>query len=386
MNIVHSPSSNSLCVERTRLLWLDFASGVMLLWMILYHAISYALGYELEGYRYISDMSLLPNDLHRFVSISQEGTLEVLNPCSLIPWLHFFMPWFFYKSGMFFQKRSLRELWYKDSKKLLGSFIIWSLVGFFVFVLIGLVNNSITLRTYTYSIVRGLFLTGKVPVNIPLWFLLTLFMVRFIANKFLPDRENTYVFYIKIFLVILVGYIVSYVAYRYNHRLLPYWVANSAAGLSFFALGYAMRDIETKWWLVAPSMIVYLIGCVVGFPMVDMWPNKVVNGNYMLWIPVAFSCILIFNSVCRFIYSYIRVKPLEWIGQNAMTIYVSHILIISVVVDIILRNSTLVLSPLWVVSLIMVMCALLLPICCWLRNIIVRRYLINYNQRIKNVQ
>lgn len=295
-SIVNAPETN-------RLPWLDFASGIMILWMIAYHVIQVVWGYE-------------------------------VNPCVVFPWLHFFMPWFFYKSGMFFQKRSVKELWMKDRQKLLKTFLIWAIVGYVLFLFIGICNHTLTLRNTTYLVIRRLFMAGAPPLNTPLWFLLTLFGVRFVANIALPDRGDEFGV-LKLVGVVLLGYIVSYLAYRFNHRLLPYWVANGAAGLSFFALGYAVRDWEPKWWLCLLCIVVYVTGCIHGFPMVDMLPNKLLNGHYLLWVPIAFCCIVFFNTICCRLYKLIRIRPLEWVGKNAMLIYLSHMLIIQIIMAVI---------------------------------------------------
>lgn len=86
--------------DTSRLPWLDFASGIMILWMIMGHAINAAWGYEVRDLWGIRDASLLPKGVHAF--INNEGALELLSPCVVFPYLHFFMPWFFYKSGHFF--------------------------------------------------------------------------------------------------------------------------------------------------------------------------------------------------------------------------------------------------------------------------------------------
>ena len=363
-NISSTINSQSPIAD-SRLPWLDFASGIMILWMIVYHAISCAWGYEIRDLWGITDASLLREGVHAF--INGEGNLEVMNPCVVFPWLHFFMPWFFYKSGQFFKKTSTKDLWKKDSQKLLKTFVIWSAIGYIFYLLIGLLNDSLTLRNTTYSIVRGLFLTGKVPINTPLWFLLTLFGVRFVANKILPERGDRYT-WVKIVSIVLVGYAICYLAYRFNHRLMPYWVANGAAGLSFFALGYAMRDLETKWWLIVPCAVVYILGCIFGFPIVDMWPNEVVTGNYLLWIPVAFGCVVTFNAACKWITQYIRIKPIEWVGQNAMTIYVVHVLIVKLLVELVLWRCNVSISSVQGIGLIVAAYAVVLPICCWVKN------------------
>lgn len=343
-----------------RLPWLDFASGIMILWMIIYHAISSAWSYELNGYWHITDLSLLPEGIKAF--INDDGKLQALNPCTIFPFLHFFMPWFFYKSGQFFQKRSMKELWQKDSQKLLETFVIWSFVGYALFLLFGWLNDSLTLRNTTYSVVRGLFLTGKVPINTPLWFLLTLFGVRFVANWLLPERGDRFA-WVRVAAIVVIGYAVSYLAYRIDHRLLPYWVANGSAGLAFFAMGYALRDWEQKWWLVIPCAVVYLMGCIFGFPIVDMWPNELVAGHYFLWIPVSLCSIVAFNAFCRLLYRSVRVKACEWVGQNAMTIYVVHSVIFIFITSLFAYYSIQI-SSRWLLCVILFAYAIVLPLCC----------------------
>jgi fucose 4-O-acetylase-like acetyltransferase len=351
-NIVSSVSSSE------RLPWLDFASGVMILWMIVYHALQAAWGYDARHLWGITDAALIPEGVRAF--INSEGKLEVLNPCVVFPFLHFFMPWFFYKSGQFFKKQSTKQLWKKDSQKLLKTFVIWSAIGYVFFLLLGWMNDTLTLRRATYSILRGLFLRGQVPINGPLWFLLSLFGVRMVANWLLPKRDEQFA-WLRIIAVVLIGYVVSYLAYRFDHRLLPYWVANGASGLSFFALGYAMRDWEAKWWVVVPCMIVYIVGCVVGFPIVGMWCNTLFNGNYLLTIPIAFCCIVFFNAVCRFVCQYIHLKPIEWVGKNALTFYVVHGLIYVTLRQIFI-NSDAQISSLKLLGIILLTYAIILPL------------------------
>lgn len=326
-----SPIANGQCTESTRLPWLDFASGIMILWMIVYHALMAVWYFELKEYWGITDPSLIPKCLHAVVK--SDGKIGIIDPCLIIPWLYFFMPWFFYKSGQFFNKRSIKELYQKDSQKLLKTFFVWSLVGYLFFLLLGWIKGTLTLRGATYSIIRGLFLTGQIEINGPCWFLLTLFGVRFIANIVLPKRGDKYAL-LKTIGVSLIGYGLSIFLHHLNYRLLPYWVANGVAGLSFFALGYALRDWEQKWWLTVPCMVVYVIGCFVGFPTVSMLSNTLLSGIYHLWIPVALCSIVFFNNLCKWLYSFVRIIPIEWIGKNAMMILLVHTLIYVPIKDI----------------------------------------------------
>lgn len=308
-----------------RIRHIDLGAGIMILWMIIYHALCYTWSFDLSDYWGISNLSQLPKGLHAYVNY--DGQIEMINPCVLFPYLSFFMPWFFYKSGQFFRKRPWKEHVSKDARKLLRTFVIWSIIGYVMFLMFGMLQHTLTLRSATYSIVRGLFLTGKVPLNEPLWFLLTLFGVRFMANIILPKKGEKY-YYLKIFAFAIIGYVAAYLAYRINYRLLPYWVANGAAGFSFFVFGYSLKEHENKWWLIIPCLVVYIVCCFIGFPMVDMMYNKILAGNYLLWLPVALCGIVTFNTICRFTCKYISIRPIEIVGQNAMTIYVTHILIL----------------------------------------------------------
>jgi surface polysaccharide O-acyltransferase-like enzyme len=61
--------------------------------------------------------------------------------------------------------------------------------------------------------------------------------------------------------------------------------------------------------------------------MVNMFSNTLIEGEYLLWIPVAFCCIISFNFLCRFLCKNLRVNLIESVGQNGMLIYISHALI-----------------------------------------------------------
>ena len=318
--------------NNTRYLYVDFASGIMILWMILFHAIAHVWS---------------------------------IYPCVKFPFLHFFMPWFFYKSGMFFHERNISDLWHKDMKKLIKPFILWSVAGALCFMVILWLNNNFTLRNFFGSILHEAFFLGKIPLNTPLWFLLTLFLVRFVANILLKLTGGGN--FAMLISVVFLGYIVSYLAYRYNHHLLPYWVANGAAGMSFFILGYLFRNIEKCWWIILPCAIVYVIFSIVGFPMVDMFPNKLVNGHYLFWMPISLCCIVSYNAFCKFIYKFVRVSLVEWIGKNAMTILVIHVLLVKMTMEL-LRYNDVHLSPYSVLCMILLEYALILPLCCWIKQ------------------
>ena len=95
-------------MDSKRIPYVDTVAGIMILWMIFQHAVQSA--WEIG--------TLSPGEMYAW------------NPNTWFPYLNFFMPCFFYKSGAFYKKRSVKELWYKDSHKFLRTFIIWSLAGY----------------------------------------------------------------------------------------------------------------------------------------------------------------------------------------------------------------------------------------------------------------
>ena len=140
--------------------------------------------------------------------------------------------------------------------------------------------------------------------------------------------------------MIVLGYIISFLSHTYSHDTWPWWIANGAAGLAFFCAGYMLRDYGMKKWMIYPCLFVYIICCIVGFPYVGMLDNKLLTGNYLLWVPVSVCCIIAFNYICVVLVKmqeYILVnynlksyllRFFENIGIFAMPIYVSHYLIL----------------------------------------------------------
>ena len=319
--VLHKNNYQSMTKERIS--YSDLGAGIMILWMILGHALGVSWNLQLYGLWDVTDLSLLPKGVPTY--LDDEGKVHNLYPSVVFPFLSFFMPWFFYKSGQFFSHRTIADEWKKDWGKLMRQFLIWSAFGYILYVGFCYIEGNFTLRQLTYRVLKTFILEGNIKLNTPLWFLFTLFGVRQIANILLPKNDSKF-YWIQCIAIILLGYIVSYAAYRYNHRLLPEWVANGSTGLAFFTMGYCLKKYETKWWLLIPGLIVYAACCIYEFPVVSMKSNFLHSGKYLLYMPTCLCGIVVFNMVCRLISKYIPFlsRPFEYIGIYAMIIYVSH--------------------------------------------------------------
>lgn len=135
----------------TRQLHIDMAAGIMLSWMILGHIASHA---------------------------SYNGAFFCIGP-----YLSFFMLWFFYKAGMFYQdrKETIKERVHRGGQKLLRPFVIYSLIGQAIYYLCLAVENNVTFRSFVYQPIRSLFVSECVAGNGALWFLVVLFTINVFA-------------------------------------------------------------------------------------------------------------------------------------------------------------------------------------------------------------
>ena len=288
-------------MTKERFSYVDLGAGIMILWMVFGHTCM-AAGFVGTPARPSGITDIVPN------------------------FLFFFMPWFFYKSGQFFSKKSFIEELKKDWNKLIRQFLIWSAIGYISYLISLGVFNSLTFRNIVYLPIRHFVLGGIIDLNQPLWFLFTLFGVRQIANIILPN-ETDKLYWIKCISIIIVTFSISFGLYRLDCRFIPEWLANGSAGLAFFTLGYCFKKQEIKLWLLVPCVLVYTACCIWGFPDVGMRSNSCENSiKYLLNIPASFAGIITFNFACRYISKYLHYLslPFEYIGKYAMIIYVSH--------------------------------------------------------------
>ena len=138
--------------------YIDVIAGIMIFWMILGHC------------------SFFSHQSVPFYSL-----------------LSFYMPWFFYKSGMFFASRDSVSLLKKDSKKLLRYYLIYSAIGWLVWSICGIADGSLgfgdcfalTLKTFLYR--------GCIKGNGALWFLLSFFIVRQFSNFLINKKLQTHI-------------------------------------------------------------------------------------------------------------------------------------------------------------------------------------------------
>jgi len=265
--------------------YIDMAAGMMLAWMILGHTASYA--------SYKGDFLVAGN------------------------FLSFFMPWFFYKSGMFYKERTWQENARRGVKKLMLPFIVYSLIGQFFYYICLILENNISFRSFVYQPLRGLFVTECFAGNGALWFLIALYIITIIAPYCLKK--------IHPLIITFSGVAIAFLCYLPHISWFPCIIPNVAAGMAFYSLGYYCRGKENTWWMILLAIVIYAICCVIGFPGIYFHHNTASNiSTYLLYYPASFAGIILLNNLCQWINPYLKVSVFRWIGQNSMNIYVTH--------------------------------------------------------------
>ena len=269
--------------------YVDVIAGIMIAWMILGHC------------RFFSGISL-----------------------SFFKFLSFYMPWFFYKSGMFFTAKNPKQLIKKDTAKLLRYFVIYSAIGWGVWSVCGMVDGSLSLTECFLRPVRDFIHHGSIYGNGALWFLLSLFVVRQVANVLIIKKSPPSILVMSCFIIAFLLYAKGW----YNHS---WWFGNAFSGLCFFLLGYWLKNKESNSWLFVFSTVsyglvvaAYFVGWIDDFPYLYMHANKMYNGNYLLFYPTAIAGIIMVNNFFRLLCKRVKFCALEYIGLNSMTFYTTH--------------------------------------------------------------
>ena len=241
--------------------------------------------------------------------------------CHSLPFhifLSFFMPWFFFKSGMFYKRQSVKDCIQKSASKLLYPFATFTILGYLVYIIIFLSEGKHDLTDYFVIPLKELFFDGSLYGNKPLWFLFSFFVVKVIFS--IVENNMKYTIFIIIPAIIFV-----YMLYLYDNPL-PRYFGNISSGLVFYTLGYNLRKIQFLPSVSVIAIVVYLLFAIFGITFVDMFPNTLRQGVYLHWFVFSVAGCITFN----FIFEKIpyRFNILLWIGKNSMILYVTHYMVI----------------------------------------------------------
>ena len=242
---------------------IDFASGVMIINMILHHI---------------------------FNCFSR-----VHYPLDSV--LFFFMPWFFYKSGLLVKDRAPFEEMKVSTHKLLIPYSVYMAIGAIVSFALGELD-----------------LFHPTSGNLPLWFLLSLFLIRVTYAVVRKSETLAWILWIG---SLAFGFLQGAYSIGSSH------IAHMSMGYVYFLLGAKLRTQKFTFWhrimVGSLGLFFYFFAPVI----VDMNTNRVLVGSYYLLWPVYSICgIVIFDILSGFVAE--RFSCIQSVGKSAAVCYVCH--------------------------------------------------------------
>ena len=267
---------------------LDFISGMLILHMIYLHIL-------------------------QFSGIDRTG-----NVYSMTRYLFFFMPWFFFKSGMYYKDYDVKNLFVKDCLKLLKPFLLFTLLGIFVDAFIRILTGDFSLRWLLLSNPSSLVTVGSVYGNAALWFLVDLFLVKQLYNAAMHTCKIRNIVSV---MFVIVSPIIAFLFNKYNQTA-PFNIGGVVIGLFFYALGDRLRQIQFSNTLFGIALVLYLVFASFGMSRISIFKNVLQDGHYFLFFVNALAGIILINNII--VKTGVTSKALSYVGRHSMIFYVSH--------------------------------------------------------------
>jgi len=263
--------------------------GVLILYMIFV--------YHLKG-----ACSLDDNEFFRYICLA----------------FHFFMGWFFFKSGMFFKNRDISDLIRRSFKHLMIPYFIFSLLSLMIgFVISMIIDNNLV--TFFRLIPIQIVYDEAVSWNQALWFLPSLYFVKVIYILLHKKKIND----VAIMVVfVLLSIIMNYYSYKMSSPFhIPYYIGNVFLGMVFYAMGHCLRNANISRFLLYVITFIYVFHFF--FPSsIDFYKNML-YGNYIISVVYFSSGILLFNLMFKK-FANKPIPLLTHIGKFSMIYYVCH--------------------------------------------------------------
>lgn len=248
-------------------------------------------------------------------------------------WLDFFMPWFFFKAGMFFKQRPVKDELGKSFRRLIIPYIYFSIIGTGLLWIKLCINGELSLRDFL-SPFRSILIAGSTPGNLALWFLLSLFVIKLAFSAIHIKLSSAGNLLAKclcggVLGVLCIIFIPVHYVLELNNITYPLWLSNISSGMLFFTTGYLLRDFKPNKIFKLILLVGYVLVMVFYPTVVGMRSGDLICGEYLLWIPTAVLGILTFNNIFYLLFK--KKNLLSVIGAQTMPYYCMHWCVIVIV-------------------------------------------------------
>lgn len=238
-----------------------------------------------------------------------------------------YMAWFFFKSGMYFkEKEPLADSVKKGLVRLMIPYFCFSALAVIISLAMnGILFGSSGIHNVISEIPVHLKREGAVVCNAPLWFLLSLFLARAFFSASLR-------LHVPVWCTAIVSLAFAFGLYHWDLPVGMYF-KNIALGLFFICIGFLLKDLQYSRAAFITSIIVYIGYLVYCFCSRSVIGEFIINQHTPYFPTVVFyvaGCIL-FNNLFKRI-GWLNGKWLSDIGKDSMIFYVTHFIIIDIIV------------------------------------------------------
>lgn len=246
------------------------------------------------------------------VGIPDDTILGYLHHC-----FYFINPWYFFRSGMFYRTKGIIKPINSSANKLLVPWFKYSLIAYIIFLFCALMmHEELSCQRVFFEQITGIIEYGAIPWNQPLWFLVTLFLIRFMYILIEP--------YIKKYIISIVS---LFLAFYFKEEGLwsTFWIGTTCMGIFFFSMGDMLRNIQFNNYVFAISVLVYCLRYPLN--LIDMWDARMnligPHDNYFVVMVTILSGIIMMNNIFKR-WIDIKIPILSYIGRNSIFFFGFH--------------------------------------------------------------
>ena len=270
---------------------------------------------------------------------------------------YFYMYFFFMKSGALFHEKILKNSIIQNTRRLLYPYFLFMLVGHVVHCIGLYLKGSLNVYGCFVQPLREIYHRGSCSGNLPLWFLLCLFLVKVTYNLLVKCH-------IKPLVILIVSFSVAVYLQNVEMQIgdieIPYTIGAFFMSMSIyvFAVIMASRNVAIRGGQIITCILgaIFIASIFLRSPSVDIRSNFC-RGFCLPWFLLSFLACLFFKRI--FEYKSFCFSWLANVGRNSMTYYVWHWILLnitSIVYGIMGGTSN---KMLW--GLMVVACVLILP-------------------------
>lgn len=237
--------------------------------------------------------------------------------------LFMFMPWFFFKAGMYNKPTHLHRCFKTSAKRLLLPWLIFGLFGLAVFYLT-IVRHPHDSIKFICDSIRTVVIELAMPGNLALWFLMSLFVCRIFTSAIkISTTKHAHA-------MAIIGFLLAFLLYKYPPELYGFTMVfpDIFMALFFYAAGYIFRYKQYDKRIAIVAVVILAGLSVLDHSILDMRTNgvKSLPVTYVLFYPRALCGIIVFNYIIANLLpqAYLSKSILSYIGRNSMGYYVLH--------------------------------------------------------------